>query len=75
MSQSYCEFKSSASLFMLDLQKVYLFTSRELFEDAEHSAIGAGRQACPRKSHLGCLSKASEKRREQGVFLLWFGMV
>ena len=32
-------------------------------------------QACTRKSHCGCPTRASEKRREQGVFPLWFGIV
>ena len=30
------------------------------------------RQACTKKSHWGCPSRASEKRREQGVFPLGF---
>ena len=74
MSQSYCEFKSNASLFMLDLQQVYLYTSRELFVDVT-LCYSAGRQACTRKSHRGCPSRPSEKRRAQGVFPLEFTMV
>ena len=43
---------------------------------APHSTVLFHRQACTRKSHCGCATRASEKRREQGqgVFPLWFGI-
>jgi len=46
------------------------------FLSVYYSTIGIGKLvefllACTRKSHWGCPSKASEKRREQGVSHAW----
>ena len=63
------------SLFMLDLQIECTFIPVGNFLKTQHFSIGAGRQACNRKSHWDCPSRASERGREQGFFPLGFTIV
>ena len=62
--------KSSLSGSLGAHHQVYIYCHQVKY--VRSSTLLLHRQACTRKSHWGCPTRASEKRREQGVFPLGF---